>query len=466
MPTYKPVGIDEDGNFPPRAQAALGYAPPPSGDISGVTDLVALQALLDQGGTIRLRPGTYYIYPDVADGGALLLREPGTRLILGPDTVIQGATTSLGRYSVVQIVAEDCAVEGGTIRGDLDTHVGSTGEWGNCIDILETAHRFRVANTVLTKAWGDGICIADTAAAYTTGARPADGVLVEVVCDDNRRQGVSVISALRLRVNGGVFSRTGRTEFTAPGAGFAVEPNPDGLQAVTDLVVTGAVFSDNAGRGFYAHATATDNEVTVSLVGCRSVGNDADGYSFDAGSAVHLVGCRALDNGADGYLVNSGATGSVEFNGCAAAGNGRFGFVSAGLRTEFAGCRAEGNWGSGFALFGVSPVLTGCVAVGNNTVDNYYAQFGLEGATGARLVACVSDAGTSSPSKGFEVRAGTTGTVLTGCSAIGTFGGGAFVDGGTGTEAFPKPGAAKPVGVAVTASAIHAALVGLGIIAA
>jgi hypothetical protein len=173
-----------------------------------------------------------------------------------------------------------------------------------------------------------------------------------------------------------------------------------------------------------------------------------------------------VGNKAYAFMVQAATTGRNVFNGCTADGNAKFGFM---IPTwgEAIGCHARNNGWSGFYLSGAG-TATACTATGNNTADPYYGQFAVEGGSAVRLVGCVSSVGTNTakPNKGFDVKSGSTGTRLISCDTIGAFASGAYVNGGTGTSAFPVPGAAKPTGVAVTAAGVHAALVSLGFIAA
>lgn len=430
------------------------------------------------GGVIYVPAGTYLIDADHAAGKSILLNQTGTTLLLHPGAVLRAATNALDRYAVVRITATDCAVIGGTIEGDVGTHTGTTGEWGHGVEILEAAHRAKVDGVRITKCWGDGICVADTSAAFTTGARPADVQINNVISDNNRRQGISVIASLRLQINGGAYINTGQTSFKAPGAGIGVEANAGGLQANTDIVITGPVCSRNKGRGAYFNSAA--NELSATLNGVRSIDNDSDGFAFDFATDVTLNGCVSDKNGVtgatsvDGFFVASNVTKPITFNGCTARANKRMGFISNAPDTAFTSCRAFDNGWAGFAGTANRPTFTACRASGNNQISNFYGQFMLDGGADAHLVGCVSEAGQGATKVGwgFQVAATVTNARFAGCTASGAFTAGKFLDSGTNTGMEVGMSAALKLGfygaapsakpTALTASAAAAPAGGVG----
>jgi hypothetical protein len=435
----------------------------------GVTlDQAAINAAItaNPGRDIHLTAGSlgtvvYQIDANYAGGKGIRLNQPGTQLVLDPGVTIRVNPNALGRYAAITVTAADCSVSGGAIVGDLGSHTGTTGEWGHGIDIQDAAHRCKVQGVHISKCWGDGIIICDTASSYTTGAKPADVSIIDVVSDGNRRQGMSIITALRPRVIGGTFMNTGGTD---PQAGIDIEPNPGGLQDVIDFSVIGAVMQGNAGRGLTVHAQGRTARGTVQ--GVRSIGNTYEGFSTESTAEVEFVGCTANGNKNYGFTVQTATSARNVFTGCTAEANTQLGFC---LPTwaEAIGCNARNNGWAGFYLSG-SGTATSCTATGNNTASTYYGQFAIEDGTAARMVGCLSSVGTNAaqPTKGFEVKSGSTGSRIISCDTIGTFTGGSFVDGGTVTSAFPIPGAPKPTGVPVTVAAVHAALCSLGAICA
>lgn len=87
---------------------------------------------------------------------------------------------------------------------------------------------------------GDGIYIDGGG-----GRRFSEDIIVrDVTCDDNHRQGMSVISAKNLLIENCVFSNTWGT---APGAGLDLEPDGDD-QSLEEIFVSNCLFENNEGH--------------------------------------------------------------------------------------------------------------------------------------------------------------------------------------------------------------------------
>src|SRR5690606_8091018 len=106
--------------------------------------------------------------------------------------------------------------------GDRDTHLGHSGEWGHGI-ALDGAERVTVRDIRVTRCWGDGVRIGPARAGEPERWLPCrDVALAGVVCDGNRRQGLSITAARNVRVVDCEFSNT---RGTAPQCGIDIEPN-------------------------------------------------------------------------------------------------------------------------------------------------------------------------------------------------------------------------------------------------
>jgi hypothetical protein len=416
-------------------------------------DTAAINAAIkaNPGRTVYL-PKAVYLIDAAANAGqranraGVQLNQPGTRLLMDQGTVLKVQPTASTRYAAIEITAVDCTVEGGNILGDVGSHIGTTGEWGYGISINSGANRSAVRGTRITRCWGDGIIIGDGDSSVT-GDLPADIRITDVVCDDNRRQGLSAIASRRLRIIGGVFSNTGATAMTGPGAGIDFEPNPGMLQDNLDAELVGVVFSGNAGRGLVVQGNGRTN--SVSVIGCRSVGNLDTGFMVvSATDRVKFLSCVSTDNALCGFSGDTAST-SNEFIGCTAMSNHGIGFADSGKSNLYATCVARDNAKTGFYLdaAAVSPKLNACTSVGNCTGGTFLREIEVY-AAGACLTACTVEPGgnATKATVGYGIRAGATGTVLTGCSALGTWAVSPY-QGLADTFAFPKPGAPKPAAI-------------------
>ncbi len=269
-------------------------------------DTAAIQAAINAANgrvPVLFPPGTYMV--SAATG--ILLNVAGTHLVLSAGATLKAITNSLTNYSVVTISAADCAITGGgTVQGDVQTHTGSTGEWGHCITVGAAAHRTRLQGITVKHGWGDGV--------YVGGGAVQDVALVDVIADSNRRNGLSIVGALRCRVIGGSYIGTGSVASTAPAAGIDVEPNPSSGINVLDVVIDSVVASSNTGAGIQiTRQTAQTTTVHVTSCVCRTNGTDGILVAGAAGSiAAEITANRCSNNSRHG--INITAPGAVMSN--------------------------------------------------------------------------------------------------------------------------------------------------------
>lgn len=102
--------------------------------------------------------------------------------------------------------------------GDRDSHIGSSGEWGMGINILSSSN-ITITNPKISKFWGDGIYIGRNqgSIAYCNTIKISGGIL-----DNNRRNGISIISGKDITIDNMTIKNTNGTN---PMAGIDLEPN-------------------------------------------------------------------------------------------------------------------------------------------------------------------------------------------------------------------------------------------------
>ena len=121
-------------------------------------------------------------------------------------------------------------VSGGKLIGDVPNHPESTsgnlGEWGMGVRITNSKN-VTIENVTIRHCWGDGIYVGGHAekniGLYDNASKNI--FLKNIICDDNRIQGMSVTHVDGLTVKNCSFINTGRTKYTRPGAGVDIEPN-------------------------------------------------------------------------------------------------------------------------------------------------------------------------------------------------------------------------------------------------
>lgn len=418
------------------------------------------------GKTIHLTQGGLgaSIYQIDAVAGGIKMNQPGTRLLLDPGVTLKVAPNSATAYMLVEVTAADCTIEGGTFLGDVGTHTGTTGEWGHLIVGNAGSDRLRVRAVKVTKAWGDGICLQGGA---------ADQSILDVIADNNRRQGMSITNAVRPRVMGGVYENTGLTANTAPSAGIDVEPNA--TTSVTDAQLVGVTFKNNRGPGLQV-ATATGALAEVTIIGGRTVGSTNSTGFYAVGPAgtikAKAVGLHSLSNAQHGFTIS---TEGVELTACTGRLNTLYGFQVNSSYTTLNAPVALENGGHGIQVTtgADSSIIGGLTRSNSQTTNGAYVNVDITG-TGVRIIGHLSDAGTltNKPAYGYLLRSGATVRTL-GSDARGAFTAAAYSDlsGAGNSIAFPVPGVAKQTLAAAAtdaattqtlANSLRTALINLG----
>jgi hypothetical protein len=144
------------------------------------------------------------------------------------------------------------------------------GEWRHCIAILG-CHNINIFGLNIANSGGDGIYIGRSS--RIEGAPNSDNIHIkDVICGNNYRQGISIISVSNLLIeNSTFFSSSG----TAPEGGVDFEPNnPD--EILINCKVKGCIFSNNSGWGisiYLPNLSKDSKPVTIEIEKCQVFGN-------------------------------------------------------------------------------------------------------------------------------------------------------------------------------------------------
>jgi hypothetical protein len=350
---------------------------------------VLLNAMFARGGDVVVPPREYSVSVD-EHGSCLVVDVPGTRVRFGAGTVIRLRSTHLAGYTVLSVSAADCLVSGGTFVGDLGDHAGTEGEWGHGVALEAGADRCVVEGVRSTACWGDGF--------YLAGA-VVDVRILGCTAADNRRQGLSIVDAVRPRVTGGTFGGTGRLLQTVPASGIDLEPNPGG--AVVGAVVEGVSLVGNRGHGLLV--SARNGPVEAMVTHCSASRNGDAGFLVDGpGSAVSIRDCTAVTN-ARGVAFSADVSGVVAMRTVASTCTGA-GFEVDGAANRLVSCTAAGNGGSGFIVRPTArdAVLDRCHG-SSNSATAVLPDFDV-GGPGTRLVGVRSRVGSGRASSAVVLR--------------------------------------------------------------
>jgi hypothetical protein len=158
---------------------------------STTDDTWAFQKAIDSvaalgGGTVYVPTGTYLIDADVS----INMKSNVTLDMVDTTRVLKTKPTATVRNYVIKLNnISNSKVIAGKIVGDRYQHLGTTGEWGMGMGINGSSN-ISVRGTQIIDCWGDGITISS----YNC-------VLKNVICDNNRRQGLTIGSSDSLLVD-------------------------------------------------------------------------------------------------------------------------------------------------------------------------------------------------------------------------------------------------------------------------
>lgn len=204
----------------------------------------------------------------------------------------RGAFESLGATLLSYVAASNVAIHGkGTLRmwrDDYDKPPYSRSEWRHGIS-LRGCHGVIVEDIHIVETGGDGIYIGT--AGQGAAGEPCRNVIIRgVVCNANYRQGISVISAEGLLIEGCVLSNT---KGTPPEAGIDFEPNFPNDRLV-DCVMRECIVTNNVGSGcevVVCASDATTRPLSIQLDGCIFEGNLV-GFKYLEGNKDFLKPCE------------------------------------------------------------------------------------------------------------------------------------------------------------------------------
>lgn len=253
----------------------------------------AIDALPPEGGTVRVPPGTYLLDPM----RSVRLRSR-MHLAMEPEARLLARANAADRAYVLSAEqVDDVEISGGRIVGDRDSHLAETGEWGHGV-MIRGATRVTVRDLHISRCWGDGISIGG---AKTDGGRivpSRDVVIADVVCDGNRRQGLTIGRSRQVRVYRSQFTNTGGT---LPGCGIDVEP--DAGDIAQEVRIEDCLVRGNRGAGIQLYRRVVD----AAIRGCTIEENRGDGVLVVGATDCAVTGNVIRRNGLAGVGVRRGA---------------------------------------------------------------------------------------------------------------------------------------------------------------
>ena len=239
-------------------------------------DTAAIQLAFNASLSVIVPQGNYLVdpvdpnYPTSLYEGGLKPQNNSTIEFLGGAKFIS-KTTNVPAYVIVNLRdTTNVTILNGNVVGDVATHIGTTGEFGTGFYVASATNP-RLINCTASKCWGDGFYVGG--AVQTTQTPCVGGVLENCVADDNRRQGLSIVSWKEGLVLGGEFKNTGLTSFTQPAYGIDIEPDGGGTDEI-DVTLIGVRTSGNKYGGIqFVPGFLSSNNYTRPTYNVRCIGH-------------------------------------------------------------------------------------------------------------------------------------------------------------------------------------------------
>lgn len=170
----------------------------------------------------------------------------------------------------------------------------SHAEWRHVLNFHSCAN-VHIEGLTLADSGGDGIYLG----VAKRGVPCSDFVIKNVICDNNYRQGISVISARNLLIEDTVLKNTSGTN---PRAGIDFEPNSP-TEELSNCIMRNCVSEGNEGSGYVYYLknmNASSKPLSIRMENCVSKGN-SNSFSFTTNSesdksgvkgSVEIVDCK------------------------------------------------------------------------------------------------------------------------------------------------------------------------------
>jgi len=312
-----------------------------------VTD--SLQAAIDSGAKTVFVPymGSPWITRPVRlRGGQEIILEPGV-VILAKRGEYKGRSDSL-------LKAEDqnditIRGYGATLRMWKKDYQGpdyAKGEWRMTLAFIG-CKRIRVEGLRCESSGGDGVYIGSN----ERNRWCEDVVIRDVICSDNYRQGISVISAVNLLIENCLLAKTSGT---APGSGIDLEPDlPE--ERLVNCVVRHCVMEDNEGHAILVYLkplTKKSEPVSIRFENCLARMSRAQTGTADGDGALPGRAGIAVE-----AVRDEGPQGTIEFRNCVVENSGQEGIKIedksvSGARVRFVHCSWKNAWDADFPTYG------------------------------------------------------------------------------------------------------------------
>ncbi len=262
---------------------------------NGKDDTDALQAAINSGAKKVIVPNMgkdWIIRPVALAGNQEVIFEKGTT-VTAKKGEFKGGNDCLFRASSMEnIILKGYGAILRMQKEDYMTSAYTKAEWRMVLSFLSCSN-VRIEGLTLSGSGGDGIYLGvdKSRQLYNSNVHIKD-----VICENNYRQGISVISAENLLIENCRFSNTWGT---APEAGIDLEPNhPE--ERLSNCVIRNCTFENNKGAGialYLAPLSGKSDPISITFENCR--------VRSDRGPGIFV-----------GAIKDDGPNGSIIFRKC------------------------------------------------------------------------------------------------------------------------------------------------------
>ena len=240
-------------------------------------DTAAIQKAIDAvsaagGGIVDIPAGNYRINTLYQTGKSYekagLVLKSNIIVRIDDSAVLEAIPNGERSYQMFSIThVDNVHIIGGTLIGDRDHHTSNIGETGYGVRITD-ATNVVIENLHAGEFWGDGLFLGEDSKNIT---------IYNVVCDHNRRQGMSIVGGQNVKI---LNSKFNHSDGTPPKSGIDIEPEGD-LPVVKDVEIrncefsgssTGFVVGNHYSNSVAANITFADNIVRDNRTGINLVG--------------------------------------------------------------------------------------------------------------------------------------------------------------------------------------------------
>lgn len=190
-----------------------------------------------------LNTHTNVVFPDfpvLISPKGLQLKSNSSLVFLKKSKLIV-APNSQSNYQALRLAnVQNVAIYNPVIEGDREKHTSTQGEWGMGIWIAGSTN-IKIYHARITNCWGDGIYVGK-------GAVPSKNIgIYYAELDNNRRNGLSIVSVDGLLVQSPIISNTNGT---MPMSAIDIEPNNNADEA-NNIDIENAITYNNVKHGIF-----------------------------------------------------------------------------------------------------------------------------------------------------------------------------------------------------------------------